>query len=73
MCIRDREDSLHKRVIGQDEAIITVSKAIRRSRSGLKDPDVYKRQRLYSRALNTKEKFRLIAIKGLKLKRRSKI
>jgi len=32
------EDSLHKRVIGQDEAIITVSKAIRRSRSGLKDP-----------------------------------
>ena len=32
------EDSLHKRVIGQDEAVITVSKAIRRSRSGLKDP-----------------------------------
>ncbi|MDD3519733.1 MAG: ATP-dependent Clp protease ATP-binding subunit [Actinomycetota bacterium] len=32
------EDSLHERVIGQDEAIITVSKAIRRSRSGLKDP-----------------------------------
>ena len=32
------EDELHKRVIGQDEAIKTVSKAIRRSRSGLKDP-----------------------------------
>ena len=32
------EDDLHKRVIGQDEAIKTVSKAIRRSRSGLKDP-----------------------------------
>ncbi len=32
------EDELHKRVIGQDEAINTVSKAIRRSRSGLKDP-----------------------------------
>ncbi len=32
------EGDLHKRVIGQDEAIKTVSKAIRRSRSGLKDP-----------------------------------
>ena len=32
------EDELHKRVIGQDEAISTVSRAIRRSRSGLKDP-----------------------------------
>jgi len=32
------EDDFHKRVIGQDEAIKTVSKAIRRSRSGLKDP-----------------------------------
>lgn len=32
------EDELHKRVIGQDEAIRAVSKAIRRSRSGLKDP-----------------------------------
>ena len=32
------EDELHKRVVGQDEAIKTVSKAIRRSRSGLKDP-----------------------------------
>jgi len=32
------EEELHKRVIGQDEAIKTVSKAIRRSRSGLKDP-----------------------------------
>jgi ATP-dependent Clp protease ATP-binding subunit ClpC len=32
------EDDLHKRVVGQDEAIKTVSLAIRRSRSGLKDP-----------------------------------
>lgn len=32
------EDELHKRVVGQDEAIKTVSLAIRRSRSGLKDP-----------------------------------
>ncbi|OQA21656.1 MAG: ATP-dependent Clp protease ATP-binding subunit ClpC1 [Actinobacteria bacterium ADurb.Bin346] len=32
------EEELHKRVIGQDEAIKTISKAIRRSRSGLKDP-----------------------------------
>ena len=32
------EDELHKRVIGQHEAIEVVSKAIRRSRAGLKDP-----------------------------------
>jgi type III pantothenate kinase len=32
------EDELHKRVIGQDEAIKAVSKAIRRTRAGLKDP-----------------------------------
>ena len=32
------EDILHKRVIGQDEAISAVSKAIRRARAGLKDP-----------------------------------
>jgi len=34
----DMEESLHKRVVGQDEAISIVSKAIRRSRSGVKDP-----------------------------------
>jgi ATP-dependent Clp protease ATP-binding subunit ClpC len=32
------EEDLHKRVISQDEAIKQVSKAVRRSRSGLKDP-----------------------------------
>ena len=32
------EDELHKRVISQNEAIHQVSKAVRRSRSGLKDP-----------------------------------
>lgn len=32
------EDALHKRVIGQDEAVEVVSDAIRRARSGLKDP-----------------------------------
>jgi len=32
------EDVLHKRVIGQDEAVKAVSKAIRRGRVGLKDP-----------------------------------
>ena len=31
------EDDLHKRIIGQDEAIVSVSKAVRRARSGLKD------------------------------------
>ncbi|MGZ3159474.1 MAG: Clp protease N-terminal domain-containing protein, partial [Burkholderiaceae bacterium] len=33
------EDELHKRVIGQDEAIVAVSDAIRRSRAGLGDPN----------------------------------
>ena len=32
------EAELHKRVVGQDEAIAAVSKSIRRTRSGLKDP-----------------------------------
>jgi ATP-dependent Clp protease ATP-binding subunit ClpC len=32
------EDALHERVIGQGDAIIAVSKAVRRARSGLKDP-----------------------------------
>ncbi len=32
------EDELHKRVIGQDEAIKTIAHAIRRSRAGIKDP-----------------------------------
>ena len=32
------EDELHKRVIGQEMAITAVSKAIRRSRAGIKDP-----------------------------------
>ncbi len=33
------EDLLHNRVIGQDQAIVAVSKAIRRARAGLKDPN----------------------------------
>jgi ATP-dependent Clp protease ATP-binding subunit ClpC len=33
------EDELHQRVIGQDEAIRAISRAIRRSRAGLKDPN----------------------------------
>jgi ATP-dependent Clp protease ATP-binding subunit ClpC len=32
------EEDLHKRIIGQEEAIVTVSKAVRRARAGLKDP-----------------------------------
>ncbi|HUS84975.1 MAG TPA: ATP-dependent Clp protease ATP-binding subunit [Anaerolineales bacterium] len=32
------EDALHERIIGQDEAISALSKAVRRSRAGLKDP-----------------------------------
>src|SRR6266481_1641470 len=32
------EDELHKRVVGQEEAIVAVSKSIRRARAGIKDP-----------------------------------
>lgn len=32
------EEELHKRIIGQHEAVVAVSKAIRRARSGMKDP-----------------------------------
>ncbi|MCF1766344.1 ATP-dependent Clp protease ATP-binding subunit [Corynebacterium argentoratense] len=32
------EEELHKRIIGQDDAVKTVSRAIRRTRAGLKDP-----------------------------------
>ena len=33
------EDELHKRVVGQDEAVTVVSEAVRRARAGLKDPN----------------------------------
>ena len=33
------EDELHKRVIGQEDAIAAISKSIRRQRAGLKDPN----------------------------------
>ena len=33
------EDYLHKRVVGQDSAIVAISEAVRRSRAGLNDPD----------------------------------
>ena len=33
------EETLHRRVIGQDEAVVAVSKAVRRGRVGLKDPN----------------------------------
>lgn len=32
------EEELHKRVVGQDDAVVAVSKAVRRARAGLKDP-----------------------------------
>ncbi|MBM4430624.1 MAG: AAA family ATPase, partial [Chloroflexi bacterium] len=32
------EEALHQRIVGQDEAVVAVSDAIRRARSGLKDP-----------------------------------
>jgi ATP-dependent Clp protease ATP-binding subunit ClpC len=36
--LKNLEEKLHERVIGQNEAIVAISKAIRRSRVGLKDP-----------------------------------
>ncbi|MBO7288485.1 MAG: ATP-dependent Clp protease ATP-binding subunit [Clostridia bacterium] len=36
--LKNMEDILHKRVIGQDEAVSAVARAIRRGRVGLKDP-----------------------------------
>jgi len=38
MRLMQMEDELHKRVVSQNEAIHAISKAVRRSRSGLKDP-----------------------------------
>jgi ATP-dependent Clp protease ATP-binding subunit ClpC len=38
MRLMQMETDLHKRVVSQDEAIKSISKAVRRSRSGLKDP-----------------------------------
>ena len=37
--LMNMEDNLHKRVIGQDNAIVAISNAIRRNRAGLKDKD----------------------------------
>lgn len=34
----DMEEELHEHIVGQDEAIETISKAVRRARAGLKDP-----------------------------------
>ena len=36
--LKQLEEKLHERVIGQDEAVVSVAKAIRRGRAGLKDP-----------------------------------
>ena len=36
--LKNLEQELHKRVVGQNEAVTAVAKAIRRSRVGLKDP-----------------------------------
>lgn len=37
--LKNLEENLHKRVVGQDEAVTAVAKAIRRGRVGLKDPN----------------------------------
>jgi len=38
MRLLQMEEALHRRIIGQDEAINTVAKAVRRARAGIKDP-----------------------------------
>ncbi len=37
--LKNLEGELHRRVIGQDEAVVAVASAVRRSRAGLSDPD----------------------------------
>ncbi|MCR5201518.1 MAG: ATP-dependent Clp protease ATP-binding subunit [Lachnospiraceae bacterium] len=37
--LKNLEDILHERVVGQDEAVAAVAKAVRRGRTGLKDPN----------------------------------
>ena len=32
------EEALHKRIIGQEEALTAIARAVRRSRAGIKDP-----------------------------------
>ncbi len=34
----EMEDAIHERIVGQDEAVTAISKAVRRARAGLKDP-----------------------------------
>jgi ATP-dependent Clp protease ATP-binding subunit ClpC len=36
--LMEMESALHKRIVGQDDAIVAISKAVRRARAGLKDP-----------------------------------
>jgi len=36
--LMEMEDKLHERIVGQHEAIVSISKAVRRARAGLKDP-----------------------------------
>jgi ATP-dependent Clp protease ATP-binding subunit ClpC len=37
--LRRLEDELHKRVVGQDDAVKAIARAVRRSRTGMSDPD----------------------------------
>lgn len=39
MCLVGLDEELRKRVIGQDEAVAVISRAVKRSRVGLKDPN----------------------------------
>lgn len=39
MILLGLDDQLRKRVVGQDEAVAAISRAVKRSRVGLKDPD----------------------------------
>jgi len=36
--LMEMENALHRRIVGQDEAIVAIAKAVRRARAGLKDP-----------------------------------
>ena len=66
------EDELHKRIVTQNEAISAVSRAMRRTRSGLKDPRRPGRLVHLPRALGRREDRALQGARGVPVRRRGR-
>ena len=66
------EDELHKRIVTQNEAISAVSRAIRRTRSGLKDPRRPVRFVHLPRALGRREDRAVEGARGVPVRRRGR-